>query len=203
MRKVPLSKKQKRAEKIKKTLIHVGIWFLGLLIVIALGVFAVRGFGIKTVIIDQSMNPTLQNEDVVLLNKLSYKIGSPKRMDVVAVRIGASENSPTYVRRIIGLPGETVQIKDGKVYIDDTELELTFNDAAIENAGVAEKGETLGDNEYFVLCDDYNNNRDDSRLDSIGTIDSDQILGKVWLIRSPLSRLVWYIKHRTLLKLNS
>jgi signal peptidase I len=189
MRKVPLSKKQKRAEKIKKTLIHVGIWFLGLLIVIALGVFAVRGFGIKTVIIDQSMNPTLQNEDVVLLNKLSYKIGSPKRMDVVAVRIGASENSPTYVRRIIGLPGETVQIKDGKVYIDDTELELTFNDAAIENAGVAEKGETLGDNEYFVLCDDYNNNRDDSRLDSIGTIDSDQILGKVWLIRSPLSRL--------------
>lgn len=189
MRKVPLSKKQKRVEKIKKTLIHVGIWLLGLLIVIALGVFAVRGFGIKTVIIDQSMNPTLQNEDVVLLNKLSYKIGSPKRMDVVAVRIGASENSPTYVRRIIGLPGETVQIKDGKVYIDDTELELTFNDAAIENAGVAEKGETLGDNEYFVLCDDYNNNRDDSRLDSIGTIDSDQILGKVWLIRSPLSRL--------------
>ena len=189
MRKVPLSKKQKRAEKIKKTLIHVGICLLGLLIVIALGVFAVRGFGIKTVIIDQSMNPTLQNEDVVLLNKLSYKIGSPKRMDVVAVRIGASENSPTYVRRIIGLPGETVQIKDGKVYIDDTELELTFNDAAIENAGVAEKGETLGDNEYFVLCDDYNNNRDDSRLDSIGTIDSDQILGKVWLIRSPLSRL--------------
>ena len=189
MRKVPLSKKQKRSEKIKKTLIHVGIWLLGLLIVIALGVFAVRGFGIKTVIIDQSMNPTLQNEDVVLLNKLSYKIGSPKRMDVVAVRIGASENSPTYVRRIIGLPGETVQIKDGKVYIDDTELELTFNDAAIENAGVAEKGETLGDNEYFVLCDDYNNNRDDSRLDSIGTIDSDQILGKVWLIRSPLSRL--------------
>jgi len=189
MRKVPLSKKQKHAEKIKKTLIHVGIWLLGLLIVIALGVFSVRGFGIKTVIIDQSMNPTLQNEDVVLLNKLSYKIGSPKRMDVVAVRIGASENSPTYVRRIIGLPGETVQIKDGKVYIDDTELELTFNDAAIENAGVAEKGETLGDNEYFVLCDDYNNNRDDSRLDSIGTIDSDQILGKVWLIRSPLSRL--------------
>ena len=189
MRKVTLSKKQKRAEKINKTLIHVGIWLLGLLIVIALGVFAVRGFGIKTVIIDQSMNPTLQNEDVVLLNKLSNKIGSPKRMDVVAVRIGASENSPTYVRRIIGLPGETVQIKDGKVYIDDTELELTFNDAAIENAGVAEKGETLGDNEYFVLCDDYNNNRDDSRLDSIGTIDSDQILGKVWLIRSPLSRL--------------
>ena len=108
MRKVPLSKKQKRAEKIKKMLIHAGIWLAGLIIVIALGIFAVRGFGIRTVIIDQSMNPTLQNEDVVLLNKLCYKIGSPKRMNVVAVRIGTSENSPTYVRRIIGLPGETV-----------------------------------------------------------------------------------------------
>ena len=188
MRKVPLSKKQKRIEKLKKTLIHVGIWLLGLLIVIGLGIFAVRAFGIKTVIIDQSMNPTLQNEDVVFLNKLSYKIASPKRMDVVAVRIGVSENSPTYVRRIIGLPGETVQIKDGKVYVDDAEVTFTFNDAAIENAGVAEAGITLGDNEYFVLCDDYNNNRDDSRLDSIGTIDSEQILGKAWLIRSPLSR---------------
>ena len=189
MRKVPLSKKQKRAEKIKKMLIHAGIRLAGLIIVIALGIFAVRGFGIRTVIIDQSMNPTLQNEDVVLLNKLCYKIGSPKRMNVVAVRIGTSENSPTYVRRIIGLPGETVQIKNGKVYVDDTELELTFNDAVIENAGVAEKGVTLGDDEYFVLCDDYNNNRDDSRLDSIGIIDSEQILGKVWMIVSPFSRL--------------
>ena len=121
MRKVPLSKKQKRAEKIKKTLIHVGIWLLGLLIVIALGVFAVRGFGIKTVIIDQSMNPTLQNEDVVLLNKLSYKIGSPKRMDVVAVRIGIREQSDLCAENYRS-SGETVQIKDGKVYIDDTEL---------------------------------------------------------------------------------
>ena len=188
MRKVPLSRKQKRIEKMKKTLIHAGIWLAGLLIVIALGVFAVRAFGIRTVIIDQAMSPTLQNEDVVLLNKLSYKIGSPKRMDVIAFRIGSSENSPTYVRRVIGLPGETVQIKDGKVYVDDTEVALTFNDAALEDAGSAEKGVTLGDDEYFVLCDDYNNNRDDSRLDSIGTIDSDQIIGRVWLIRSPLSR---------------
>ena len=188
MRKVPLSRKQKRIEKMKKTLIHAGIWLAGLLIVVALGVFAVRAFGIRTVIIDQAMSPTLQNEDVVLLNKLSYKIGSPKRMDVIAFRIGSSENSPTYVRRVIGLPGETVQIKDGKIYVDDTEVALSFNDAALEDAGSAEKGVTLGDNEYFVLCDDYNNNRDDSRLDSIGTIDSDQIIGRVWLIRSPLSR---------------
>lgn len=56
-------------------------------------------------------------------------------------------------------------------------------------AALPEKGVTLGDGEYFVLCDDYNNNRDDSRLDSIGIIDSEQILGKVWMIVSPFSRL--------------
>ena len=183
MRKVPLSKKQKHAEKIKKTLIHVGIWLLGLLIVIALGVFAVRGFGIKTVIIDQSMNPTLQNEDVVLLNKLSYKIGSPKRMDVVAVRIGASENSPTYVRRIIGLPGETVQIKDGKVYIDGDEYVAP---GGIKGAD-GEMKVKLKKNEVFLLCD----NRDediDSRNEKLGPVDMKAIKGRVLFSVWPLSR---------------
>lgn len=189
MRKMPLSKKQKKIQRIKTAITHFGAWLLGLIIVILLGIGAVRYFGMETVIIDQSMNPTLQNEDVVLVNSLAYKLGSPKRMDVVAIRIGESENSPTYVRRIIGLPGETVTISGGRILIDEAEIEITFNNAAIEEAGVAQEGITLGDDEYFVLCDDYNNYRDDSRLDSIGTIDSDQITGKVWLIWSPLSRL--------------
>lgn len=189
MRKKPLSKKQKKIQRIKTALIHFGAWMFGLFIAIFLGIFAVRYFGMETVIIDQSMNPTLQNEDVVLINSLSYKLGSPKRMDVVAVRIGASENSPSYVRRIIGLPGEKVKIAGGRLLINDVETDIPFNDASIEDAGVAEEGITLGDDEYFVLCDDYNNNRDDSRLDSIGTIDSEQIIGKAWLIWSPLSRM--------------
>lgn len=189
MRKIPLSRKQKQIQRIETALIHFGAWLFGLFAAIVLGIFAVRYFGMETVIIDQSMNPTLQNEDVVLVNSLSYRLGSPKRMDVVAIRIGTSENSPSYVRRIIGLPGETVKIAGGRLYIDDVEIEITFNDSAIEDAGVAEEGISLGDDEYFVLCDDYNNNRDDSRLDSIGTIDSEQIIGRAWLIWSPLSRL--------------
>lgn len=188
MRKMPLSKKQKKLQRLKVALIHFGAWLFGIFVAIVLGFFVVRYFGMETVIIDQSMNPTLQNEDVVLINSLSYKMGSPKRMDVVAIRIGSSENSPSYVRRIIGLPEETVKILDGKLYIDDEEVDIAFNEAPVENAGVAEEGITLGDNEYFVLCDDYNNNRDDSRLDSIGTIDSDQIIGRAWFLWSPLSR---------------
>lgn len=188
MRKMPLSQKQKKIQKIKSVLIHIGAYLLGLCIVIVLGILSVKYFGMKTVIIDQSMNPVLQNEDVVLVNSFSYLLGSPKRMDVVAIKIGTSENSPSYVRRVIGLPGETVKIENGKIYIDDEEISTTFNEAPIEDAGVAEEGITLEDDEFFVLCDDYNNNRDDSRLDSIGTIDSEQIIGKVWFLWAPLSR---------------
>ena len=188
MRKMPLSKKQKKLQRIKNALIHFGAWLFGLFVAIVLGIFVVRYFGMEIVIIDQSMNPTLQNEDVVLINSLSYKIGSPKRMDVVAIRIGSSENSPSYVRRVIGLPGETVKISNGKLLIDDKEIDIAFNDSAIEDAGVAEEGITLADDEFFVLCDDYNNSRDDSRLDSIGTIDSEQIIGRAWFLWSPLSR---------------
>ncbi len=189
MRKMPLSKKQKRIQKIKSVLIHIGAYLLGLLLVIVLGILTVRYFGMKTVIIDQSMNPVLQNEDVVLLNRFTYLLGSPKRMDVVAIKIGTSDNSPSYVRRVIGLPGETVRIENGRIYINDEAIDIPFNEAPVEEAGVAEEGLVLGDDEYFVLCDDYNNNRDDSRLDSIGTIDSEQIIGRVWLIRAPLSRI--------------
>lgn len=188
MRKMPLSKKQKRIQKIKSVLIHIGAYLLGLFIVIVLGILSVRYFGMQTVIIDQSMNPTLQNEDVVLVNSFTYMLGSPKRMDVVAIKIGTSENSPSYVRRVIGLPGETVKIENGRLYVNDEKIDLTFNEAAIEDAGVAEDGITLDDDEFFVLCDDYNDSRDDSRLDSIGTIDSEQIIGKVWFRWAPLSR---------------
>ena len=77
-------------------------------------VFCGAWFGIKTVIIDQSMNLTLQNEDVVLLNKLSYKIGSPKRMDVVAVRIGASGIIRPMCGELSVFRGDCTKIKDGK-----------------------------------------------------------------------------------------
>ncbi|MFR4970076.1 MAG: hypothetical protein ACLTDC_05705 [Lachnospiraceae bacterium] len=121
--KSPLSKEAKAAEKISaKTLIRVGIWLLGLLIVIALGVFAVRGFGIKTVIIDQSMNPTLQNEDVVLLNKLFAKIGSPEADELQRAAVGnrcIREQSDSKRRNYRSSGGDRTDSCDGKVYIDD------------------------------------------------------------------------------------
>lgn len=179
---------RRRKKKLRQTLMHLGLYIAGLLIVIVLGISVVKGYGLSTVVIDQSMNPTLQLEDTVLIDRASYHFSSPKRMDVIAMRIGESQNSPIYIRRIIGIPGDTVKISDGKIYVDDKEVVTDYNDEAVEDAGAAAEGITLDDGTYFVMCDNYNNSEDDSRLDSIGTVSSDQIIGKIWLIRSPASR---------------
>ncbi len=186
---MPLTGRQERRKQVRKTVFHVFAWLAGLAVAAALGVLSVVFFGVQTVIIDQSMNPLLKNEDVVLTNTVAYKAGHPKRMDLAAVKIGMSESSPTYVRRIAGLPGETVRISDGILYIDDEETEISFSEEKIRDSGAASgDGILLGEDEYFVLCEDYNNYRDDSRMDSFGIVKSSQITGKVWLIISPLSR---------------
>jgi signal peptidase I len=189
MKTVSVTRRKKKLQKIRNVLIRIAAFVLGIVIVVMAAAFAVRQFGMQTVIIDQSMSDTLQSEDVVLINKLAYITGNPDRMDIAVVRVGSSEFSPSYVRRVIGLPGETVRITDGILYINDEAVDIPFNESPIENGGAAKEGITLGDDQYFVLCDNYNNSRDDSRLDSIGLIDEDQMSGKVWMTLFPLSHL--------------
>ena len=129
----------------------------------------------------------MHDDDNLIVDKVSYRFSDPRRYDIIVFPYRYKDMY--FIKRIIGLPGETVQILDGYVYIDGKKLDEHFCDEKIQNAALASDPITLGDDEYFVLCDDYNNNRDDSRLDSIGIIDSEQILGKVWMIVSPFSRL--------------
>ncbi len=177
---VSVTRRQKKYQRIRKFLIRLGLYLTGAFIVIMLGLFWVRSYGTQTVMIDTAMIPTLQSEDVVLVDKIAYRIGDPERMDIAVVRIGQSEHGPSYIRRIIGLPGETVRITDGQIFVNDMPVEIDYNEASIEDAGAAQKDIVLGEDEYFVFCDDYNNSRDDSRLDSIGLIGREQIIGKVW-----------------------
>ncbi len=180
---------RKRKQRIKKIIMQIAAYLLGLFIVVMLAMFLVRAFGNSCVVIDQSMSPSLKSEDKVLINKMAYRVGSPKRMDVIAMKIGSSENSPTYIRRVIGVPKDKVKISDGKIYVNDKEIKTEYNDKSIEDAGAAKDGITLDEDTYFVLCDNYNGSKEDSRLDSIGTVNSDQISGRVWMVISPLSRL--------------
>ena len=173
----------------RKALIRLLIYIGTILLTAAAGYWFVCGFATKEAVMDDSIEPTLQSEDIVLVNKAAYKVGKPDSMDVALIRIGQSGSGPVYIRRIVGVPGDTVKITDGKLYVNDEQVELPGNGDAIEEAGAAGTGVELGDDEYFVLCDNYNGSTDDSRLDSIGTVSADQIIGKIWFRTSPASSI--------------
>ena len=158
-------------------------WAVSICSVLALAVFVVIMYGDRAAMSGQSMEPVLSDGDVVLLDKLCYDISGPARFDVIAFSSG-QDDTKVYIKRIIGLPGETVTIADGQVYIDGEPLEYDL--PLITSAGLAADGVTLGEGEYFVLGDAPDTS-EDSRFSSIGNVTLDQIWGKVWLRISPLS----------------
>ena len=160
----------------------VVIWAVELLLVCMLAVFLVAAFGQRVSTAGDSMAPVLRNGDVLLINRAVYHIKSPARGDIVAFR--KEENGHFSVKRIVGLPGETVQITDGKVMIDGEELTDHIYVSDIEYAGEAEQPVELGENEYFVIGDNHTAS-DDSRLPSIGAVSGDEIYGEAWFIVSP------------------
>lgn len=127
----------------------------------------------------QDMNPTLENGDRILVNELSYRIHSIKRNDVVIVRLSGSEHNYYSAVRVIGLPGETVQIKEGKVYIDGEKLKEKYTFPSMENGGLALEEVALDEDEYFVLCDNRNSG-EDSRNANVGNVLRENIVGKAW-----------------------
>ena len=159
------------------------IWGVEILIVCMLAVFLVAAFGQRVSTAGDSMSPSLKNGDVLLINRAIYHLKSPARGDIVAFR--QEENGHFSVKRIVGLPGETVQITDGKVLINGEETTDRIYVSDIEYAGEAEQPVELGDDEYFVMGDNHAAS-DDSRLPSIGAVTRDEIYGEAWFIVSPV-----------------
>ena len=111
---------------------------------------------------------------------MSYRIHSIKRNDVVVVKQSGSEHNYYSVERVIALPGEKIQIKDGKVYINGRKLEEKYDFPVMENGGLALEDIVLDEDEYFVLCDNRNNG-EDSRNATVGNILKENIVGKAWV----------------------
>ena len=106
--------------------------------------------------------------DHLIVDKISYRFRDPKRYDIVVFPYRYAENT-YYIKRIIGLPGETVQITDGYVYINGALLDEHYGNAVMNNPGLAAEPVTLGPDEYFVLGDNRNNSQD-SRSANVGVI---------------------------------
>lgn len=131
-----------------------------------------------------SMKPTLENSDKLLLNKLSPKFNLLKRFDVV---VFDCESGKTFIKRIMGLPGEKIEISNGKVYINGTVLKDDPIKEYINYSGIADSQIKLGDDEYFLLGDNRNESYD-SRFIDVGLVKRKSIVGKVWLRVYPFTK---------------
>ena len=173
---------------VKEFMSELGQWAVAILIVVILA-YSIVTCGLQSVtMIGQSMDPALNNQDVVLINKRAYTFSDPKRYDIIAFKLKEDSESYFNIKRIIGLPGETVQIKNGKIFIDGNVLtDLPFEDL-IMTEGLALDEITLGENEYFVIGDNCNNS-EDSRFVNIGNISEKEISGKVFFRISPRSEI--------------
>ena len=167
-------------------------WTFQILFVIMSAYLVVYFFGQTRTVIGQSMDTLLSGGDEVLINTLAYQMGGPERGDIISFTQSGISGGRSNIKRVIGLPGETVQIIDGMIYIDGKVYLEQKNYPAMTNPGMAEQPIKLAENQYFVLGDNRNNS-EDSRFAEVGLIPSSAIEGKVWFILKPAA-------HRKLLR---
>ncbi|MBO5030598.1 MAG: signal peptidase I [Lachnospiraceae bacterium] len=154
-------------------------WIFWIFASILLAVVTVFCVGMKTSVIGSSMEPSLYNGQEIFLNRLIYKVTSPKEGDVVVFLPNGNEKSHYYVKRVVGVPGDRLYIKNGILYVNDESVEEYFNDKIAE-PGLLENEVALEEDEYFVIGDNCNSS-EDSRSANIGTIKKSYIIGKAWM----------------------
>ncbi len=181
-----LSDNRKKKKRKKKLL---GMLFLALetVAVVVLAFFLVRAAIERTVVPGEAMSPTLAENTSLIVNKLSYLRNGPERFDVIVFEQEGEEHRYYHVMRVIGVPGDRVQIVNGSVYIDGELLKETVRDLPkIHLAGLAAEEFVLDEDEYFVLGDNRNKS-EDSRFANIGNVTREQIIGKAWLCLDPFN----------------
>lgn len=178
-------------KKIIKEIITTSLYVL---LVLCLSYLFITFVGQRTEVQGSSMEATLSNGDQLIVDKISYRFRDPKRYDIIVFPFRYEDNT-FYIKRIIGLPGETIQIDgEGNIWINGEILEESYGREIIRDPGLAAEPITLGEDEYFVMGDNRNNSSD-SRVEAVGNIHRDEIIGRAFIRIWPLSKF-GILKHQ-------
>ncbi|HYE08770.1 MAG TPA: signal peptidase I [Patescibacteria group bacterium] len=144
-----------------------------------------RTFVFQMALVNQiSMNPTLHEGQMLVISKINYFMGEPERGDIVVLK-DEVENK-LLIKRVIGLPGEEIQLKDGKVYINSEELQPDYT--SFPTYAYAQEQWSLSEGEYFMLGDNREHSRD-SRSENVGLVQRANIIGKAVFRIWPFNKL--------------
>jgi signal peptidase I len=177
-------------EKISSIFASIGKFIMSFIetVVVALVISVVIYLFVMTPheVVGNSMYPTYKNGEYLMANKITYKITDPDRGDVIIFKYSDTQD---FIKRVIGLPGDEIMLKDGNIYVNGTQLdEEDYLDSTIYTNGAdfLKEGEsiTVPDGQYFV-CGDNRPHSSDSRV--FGTIQESAIKGKAWIVYFPFS----------------
>lgn len=166
---------------------NILVWAIQIVVVLILSAIVSYAFFCGTEVQENSMSPTIQANDNVKINRMSYFFGSPDRGDVIAFYKNSEMDSTIQIKRVIGIPGDAVQIVDGIILVNGETYMEDVHFSKINHPGLADDPIKLGSEEYFVLGDNHNNS-EDSRFADMGNVLEENIIGKVWITTSPFSR---------------
>ena len=167
-------------------------WLIYIVIVVILSLGIITFIGQRTKVSGHSMETTLSDGDNLIVDKISYRFRDPERFEIIVFPFQYEEHT-YYIKRIIGLPGETVQVIDGYVYINGEALDENYGLEVMDDPGIAAEPLTLGEDEYSVLGDNRNHSSD-SRDPSVGVLHRDDIMGRAWIRIWPFDKF-GVIKH--------
>ena len=168
-----------------KEILSTSVYFLAVIVITFL---IIKYVGQRTEVVGRSMEPTLEDADNLIVDKITYRFKDPERYDIIVFPY-RDGSGMYYIKRIIGLPGERIYINErGDVFVDAERLEEAYIKDKAEDAGLAANTILLGEDEYFVLGDNRNNSTD-SRSPEVGNVKKDEIIGRAFVRIWPFDKL--------------